>query len=284
MNLDLSSRVFIMIVRLDNFAETFSNDTIMKSSFLVFCFLAVSQLASAQLSAKDFMSSTTPGQAIESTAYSTLSDTPSCQCWAGAYSNHPIYAAHSPIAGEQLFWAGYGEKGNSIVIGSSFPERVSGPRPTTFAFQRKIKTGVVYLSCIILPKSVINRKYWMHIGFSHFIRGNGTNCCAAFFPEGRDGKNYNIALRLSNALMILEDSFECNKKHLIVLKYDFTHHALSIFVDPNLTKPEPVPDEVVTCRPSPNEDGIAGIIFRDVSGNKGNIGSFRVSRAWEDIR
>lgn len=256
----------------------------MKTNLFAIVFLAVPQIAVAQLSTRDFMASTTPGKTIETTAYLTLSDTPSSQHWAGAYVNHPVPGAHSPVAGEQLVWAGYGEKGNSIVMGSSFPDRVSGPRPTIFAFQRKITTGVVYLSCVIYPKYIINRKYWMHIGFSRFIRGNGTNCCAAIFPEGRDGQNYNIALRLSNALMILENSFACNEKHLIVLKYDFAMHSLSIFVDPSLSRPEPAPDEVVTCTPSPGEDGIAGIIFRDVSGNKGNVGSFRVSRAWEDIR
>lgn len=254
--------------------------------FAVICLFAALPFfqARAQLSVGDFMEETVVGKPIEKAVYTTGAETPLCQKWVGVYTSKHSSGSVSPVAGNPVTWAGYGEKGNSISIGSSFPSGVVGQRPVTYAFRRKVATGQVYLSFVICPELVVNRKYWMHVGFSRFIRGNGTNCCVAFFPEGRDGSQYNIALRLNNTLMVLEKSFSVGKKHLIVLKFDTVTSVLSVFVDPDLGKPESVPDEIATCNPDPKESGVAGIVFRDVNGNRGSVGGFRVSRVWEDIK
>ena len=84
--------------------------------------------------------------------------------------------------------------------------------------------------------------------------------------------------------MVVDRIFRTGTKHLIVLKYSFSSRVLSVFVDPDLSRPEPIPDEKVSAQIDDVENIVSGIYVRDVSDNDGRIGSFRVARVWEDIR
>ena len=99
-----------------------------------------------------------------------------------------------------------------------------------------------------------------------------------------DVDTYNIGIRLHGGLMVVDRIFKTGGKHLIVLKYNFDSNKLAIFIDPDLSKPEPLPDEKVYASIDSKENVVRGLYFRDVSDNVGRIGGFRVARVWEDIR
>lgn len=239
---------------------------------------------SAQISMRHFMKDAVIGESFEKGCYSSREDTPVLDCWMGAINNTPVRGAKCPVAGEYLSWTGYGERDKSLVIGSSFPSGVHGQRPLCYGFQRSINTGCLYLSFIIDLKEVRNRKYWTAVGFSNQVWGTQHWCCTVFYPAANDGSTYNIGIRLMGGLMVVDRIFKTGTKHLIVLKYDIDSDLLSVFVDPDLSKPEPIPDEKVHS-PIPDERNVvSGLYIRDVSDNEGRLGSFRVARVWEDIR
>lgn len=245
----------------------------------VFCSKTHAQIVMGQ-----FLSEGSVGMAFEKGSYNSIDDAPVLNCWMGAVNSTPVRGSKPPVAGSPLSWTGYGERDKSIVLGSSFYSGVHGQRPLCYGFQRNINTGDLYLSFIIDLKSIQNRKYWTAIGFTSQVWGVKHWCCSVFYPAGNDGNTYNIGLRLAGGLMVVDRIFKTGEKHLVVLKYCIDNHILSVFIDPDLSKPEPMPDEKVTAQIADSENVISGLYFRDVSDNVGNIGSFRVARVWEDIR
>lgn len=240
--------------------------------------------ASAQISMRQFLKDAVVGEPFEAGCYQTKEDMPILGAWMGAFNSTPVKGAHRPVAGAPLAWTGYGEKDKSIVLGSSFPSGVHGQRPLAYAFQRSITTGSIYLSFITDLKSVVNRKYWTAVGFSNKAWGVEHWCCTVFYPAGHDGNSYNVGIRLLGGHMVVDRIFKTNERHLIVLKYNIDTMTLSVFIDPDLSKPEPLPDEKVSAQIPNVSNMIGGLYFRDVSDNVGRIGSFRVARVWEDIR
>ena len=238
----------------------------------------------AQISMTRFMDRIAVGEPVEKGQYSSRNDTPVLGCWMGAVNTTPVKGSHSPLAGEPLSWTGYGERDKSIELGSSFVPGVHGQRPLCYGFQRNITTGNLYLSFITDFDLVRNRKYWTAVGFSNQVWGVQHWCCAVFYPAGNDGMSYNVGIRLLGGHMVVDRIFKTGQKHLIVLKYDMTSCMLSIFIDPDLSKPEPLPDEKVCADIDGPNNIVSGLYIRDVSDNAGQIGSFRVSRVWEDIR
>ena len=238
----------------------------------------------AQIVMNQFLKDTATGEPVEKGKYNSNNDVPVLGCWMGAIDKTPSKGAASPVAGQPLLWSGYGEKDLSIVLGSSFSAGIHGQRPLCYGFQRSISTGELYLSFITDIKEIKNRKYWTAVGFTSRVWGIDYWCCACFYPEGRDGTSYNVGIRLAGGLMVVDKIFQTGEKHLVVLKYDFDDTTLSVFIDPDLSKPEPRPDEKVKSSISDTNNSIIGLYFRDVSDNVGRIGSFRVARVWEDIR
>lgn len=237
---------------------------------------------SAQVFMGDFLHGSVIGQPFESTAFSSGNEGPVCEKWVGYWINNPTKNALPPVAGGPLSWNGYGERGNSIVMGSGFPSGLKGRRGTSYVFSRPLVSGSIYLAFVIKPESIVNRKYWTQMGFCTNMKGGGPHCCVCFFPESSDGKSYNIGIRLVANIMIVDTVYKVGQKHLIVMKYDMDRHEVSVFVDPDLSKPEPLPDESVVYASS--SEKTCGISYRDVSDNTGLIGNFRVARVWEDIR
>ncbi len=238
----------------------------------------------AQIVMGQFLSDASVGSTIEKGSYSSTDDVPMLGCWMGAVNTTPVRGSKPPVAGTPLSWTGYGERDKSIVLGSSFHSGVHGQRPLCYGFQRNINTGDLYLSFIVDLKRVLNRKYWTAVGFTSIVWGVKHWCCSVFYPAGNDGTTYNIGIRLSGGLMVVDRIFKTGEKHLVVLKYSIDNNILSVFIDPDLSKPEPMPDEKVMAQIVDSENVISGLYFRDVSDNVGNIGSFRVARVWEDIR
>lgn len=257
----------------------------MKRIVCILCLMyGIVTVTSAQISMGRFMTGISVGQPIEKGVYVSQDDIPVLGSWMGAVNKNPVRGTKSPVAGAPLSWTGYGERDNSIVLGSSFASGVHGQHPMCYGFQRSMIGGNVYLSFITDFKAIKNRKYWTAVGFSNQVWGPQHWCCAVFYPADNEGKNYNIGIRLMGGLMVLDRIFKTEEKHLIVLKYDINSELLSIFIDPDLSKPEPLPDEKVTAQ-IPNANNIvSGLYIRDVSDNEGRIGSFRVARVWEDIR
>lgn len=243
---------------------------------------AVILTAGAQMAKGDFLQESVVGQTFESVAFNSSKDGPVLERWIGYWIDSPTKNALPPIAGQPLSWTGYGERGNSIVMGSGFPNGVKGRRGTSYVFSRPISTGVMYLSFIIKPELIANRKYWPQAGFCTSMRGGGPHCCVCFFPESGDGLSYNIGVRLVANLMIVDTIYSVGQKHLIVMKYDLDKHVVSVFIDPDLSRPEPLPDESVKYVSS--SEKVCGITYRDASETAGLIGNFRVARTWEDIR
>ncbi len=250
------------------------------SMFALVCAMS----ASGQISMRQFMKDAVAGEPFEVGCYQTREDMPVLGAWMGGLNKNPVKGARRPVAGSPLSWTGYGERDKSIVLGSSFPSGVHGQRPLTYGFQRSITTGSLYLSFITDFKSVVNRKYWTAVGFSTNTWGVEHWCCSVFYPAANDGNSYNVGIRLLGGHMVVDRVFKTNEKHLIVLKYDMDAMTLSVFIDPDLSKPEPMPDEKVTAPIPASTNMISGLYFRDVSDNVGRIGSFRVAREWEDIR
>ena len=251
-------------------------------SLFVMCLPIVSVFG--QISIGQFMKDAVVGEAIEKGCYLSREDTPMLGRWMGAINSSPVRGAKAPVAGDPLSWTGYGERDKSIILGSSFPLGVHGQRPICYGFQRSINTGDLYLSFIVDLKTVRNRKYWTAVGFSNKAWGVQHWCCAVFYPAANDGSTYNIGIRLLGSLMVVDRIFNVGTKHLIVLKYSIDDDLLSVFVDPDLSGPEPIPDEKVTSPIPDDRSVVSGLYFRDVSDNAGRIGSFRVARVWEDIR
>lgn len=257
----------------------------MKRFLLTITFvLVVSASARAQIVMGQFLSDAKVGLPFERGVYISRDEVPSLGCWMGAVNTTPVRGAKSPVAGTPLSWTGYGERDKSIVLGSSFPSGVHGQRPLCYGFQRSINTGDLYLSFIVDLQTVKNRKYWTAVGFSSQVWGVRHWCCSVFYPAGNDGNTYNIGIRLAGGLMVVDRIFRTGTKHLIVLKYSFSSRVLSVFIDPDLSRPEPIPDEKVSAQIDDVENIVSGIYVRDVSDNDGRIGSFRVARVWEDIR
>ena len=242
------------------------------------------QSGTAQISMRQFMKDSQVGKPFLKGDYVSREAVPQLGCWMGAVNTNPSRGERSTLAGEPLSWAGYGERGNSIVLGSSFPAGVHGQKPLCYGFQRSINTGDLYLSFVVDLQKVQNRKYWTAVGFSNQLWGVNHWCCAVFYPAGTDGTTYNIGIRLHGGLMVVDRVFRTGKKHLIVLKYNFDARRLSVFIDPDLSKPEPLPDEMVLAGVPTRDNMVSGLYFRDVSDNVGRIGSFRIARVWEDIR
>ena len=236
----------------------------------------------AQLAKGDFMAGSVVGQTFETLAFGSSSEGPVCEKWISYWMDPPSKNAIPPIAGEPLSWTGYGERGNSIVLGSGFPNDVKGRRGISHVFTRPVSSGVLYLSFVIKPELIANRKYWPQVGFCTNMKGSGPHCCVCFFPQSGDGLTYNIGVRLVGALMIVDTIYSVGQKHLIVMKYNLDKRNVSVFVDPDLTKPEPLPDETVHY--GVTAEKACGITVRDVSDVAGLVGNFRVARAWEDIR
>ena len=257
----------------------------MKRILNVICLLClVVTTSSAQISMRQFLSGITVGQPIEKGVYASQDDMANLGCWMGAVNKNPVRGIKSPVAGSPLSWTGYGERDNSIVLGSSFSPGVHGQHPMCYGFQRSMIGGNVYLSFITDFKSIKNRKYWTAVGFSNQVWGPQHWCCAVFYPADNDGKSYNVGIRLMGGLMVVDRIFKTDEKHLIVLKYNIDSNLLSIFIDPDLSRPEPLPDEKVSAQIPDANNIISGLYIRDVSDNEGRLGSFRVARVWEDIR
>lgn len=238
----------------------------------------------AQISMRQFFRNTVVGEPLEKGKYQTREDIPVLDCWMGAINGTVVKGDQSPVVGKPLTWTGYGERDNSIVLGSSFKSGVHGQHPLCYGFQRNITTGNLYLSFITDFETVRNRKYWTAVGFADQVWGVRHWCCAVFYPAANDGLSYNIGIRLLGGHMVVDRIFKTGQKHLIVLKYNFETCVLSIFIDPDLSKPEPLPDEKVHSPLGSQSNVISGLYIRDVSDNSGRIGSFRVARVWEDIR
>lgn len=245
---------------------------------------AMSLSGAAQISMRQFMKDSNPGETFLKGKYASRGDEPVLGCWMGAVNTNPSRGEKLPLAAEPISWAGYGERDNSIALGSSFPSGVHGQNPLCYGFQRSISTGDLYLSFIVDLQVIRNRKYWTAVGFSNQTWGAQHWCCAVFYPVGTDGDTYNIGIRLHGGLMVVDRIFKTGGKHLIVLKYNFDSNKLAIFIDPDLSKPEPLPDEKVYASIDSKENVVRGLYFRDVSDNVGRIGGFRVARVWEDIR
>ena len=255
-----------------------------KGFMLLMALCLLCHSVTAQISMRQFMKDSQVGKPFLKGNYSSGEDVPELGCWMGAVNSNPSRGEKSTVAGEPLAWAGYGERGNSIILGSSFPAGVHGQKPLCYGFQRSINTGNLYLSFVVDLQKVQNRKYWTAVGFSNQLWGINHWCCAVFYPAGTDGMTYNIGIRLHGGLMVVDRVFHTGKKHLVVLKYNFEARRLSVFIDPDLSKPEPLPDEKVFAGIGARENIVTGLYFRDVSDNVGRIGSFRVARVWEDIR
>lgn len=255
-----------------------------KILLLIIMLYVMSLSGAAQISMRQFLRGSYPGETFLKGEYESREDTPVLGCWMGAVNSNPSRGERYPLAAEPIFWAGYGERDNSIALGSSFPSGVHGQKPLCYGFQRSINTGDLYLSFIVDLQMVRNRKYWTAVGFSNQTWGVQHWCCAVFYPAGADGDTYNIGIRLHGGLMVLDRIFKAGQKHLVVLKYNFDSSRLSVFIDPDLSKPEPLPDEKVQAAINRKENVVSGLYFRDVSDNVGRIGGFRVARVWEDIR
>lgn len=246
---------------------------------------AVVSASNAQMVKSGLLDGYNPGDVLEKVTYTEKETPVAVDTWCGAHTSKPIEGATSPKVGEALIYEGYGEKGPSIVLGSSFEGEVKGRRFSVYSLTggKEYRDGVLYLSFLVDFSRIGSKKMSQLVGFCSSYNGGGTRGSVHVKRDENIKNNFYWGVRLSEEVAECPQVFEMNRTYLVVLKLDYTDQSASVFVDPDLTSAEPEPLVKAKAVEKELKHAIRGINLRDGNSYDGNIGNFRVTRSWEAL-
>lgn len=255
----------------------------MKKVILMFVLTAFALDSNSQILKNDLLKGYKESDKLEKSVYNEKDAPIAMDTWCGAFSSKPN-TIPSPIIGEALIYAGYGEKGLSVKIGS-FPEGTKGARFSVYSMTdgKQYGRGVFYLSCLVNFSKLGANGMADFLGLSPNYVGGGNRANIYVAREGNDKIRFG-----TNLLKVKAEStmaYDYDKTHLLVLKLDYANQKASLFVDPELSGEEPTEATCVAEGDAENvlKHAIRSISFRNRSGFVGNIGNFRWCNSWAGV-
>lgn len=252
----------------------------MKKALLTLALIATTALSDAQVLRNNFFNQCKEGESIEKAAYTSKKAPLNKDMWSAAFSEKEPYIGESPVAGKELSYKGYNEKGLSITMGGLPKE--SNFRPSIYGLEsgKTYSTGTYYLSFLANFS-----KFKANKGITDFITTItnytiGGRCGFVFAANKGDKLKFGVGIKKQRATTTA--TYDLNATHLIVLKIDFDKNQASLFVDPELKDKEPAADAVAT-EEGALKSGIKGIMFKNRNNYAGNIGNFRFTDSWAGV-
>ncbi|MDC7137294.1 MULTISPECIES: hypothetical protein [Bacteroides] len=251
----------------------------MKKVLLTLALVATASLSNAQVLRNNFLNGCKEGEPIEKAAYTAKKAPLNKDVWSAVFNEKAPYIGESPVAGKELSYKGYNEKGLSIIWGG-LPEDATF-RPSIYGLEsgRAYSTGTYYVSFLV------NFSKFKAKGNMDFI-STSTNHAAGtsrgFVFASNQGSKLKFGVGIHKQRASSPKTYDLNATHLIVLKIDFAQNQASLFVDPELKDKEPTPDAVAT-EEGALKAGIKGIMLKNRNNYAGNIGNFRFTDSWAGI-
>lgn len=251
----------------------------MKKVVLTLALAIATTLCNAQVFRNNFLNGCKEGEPIEKAAYSTKKAPINKDIWSAAFYEKSPYIGESPIAGKELTYKGYNEKGLSIVWGG-LPKEAKF-RPSVYGLEsgREYSTGTYYLSFLV------NFSKFKAKGQTDFVATSIDHVNAIsrglIFAANQDNK-IQFGIGLSKTRTAAPKTYDLNATHLIVLKLDYDQNQASIFINPPLKGKEPKADAQVT-EEGVLKSGIKAISIKNRNNYSGNIGNFRFTDSWDKI-
>lgn len=251
----------------------------MKKVLLTLVLAGIASVSNAQVLRHNFLNGCKEGEPIEKAAYTSKKAPINKDVWSGAFSEKEPYIGESPVAGKELTYKGYNEKGLSIILGG-LPEEASF-RPSIYGLEsgRTYSTGTYYLSFLV---NFSKFKAKGKIDFISTSTNHATGTSRGFVFASNQGNKLNFGVGLHKQRAATTKSYDMNTTHLIILKLDFNKNQASLFIDPELKGKEPKADAEV-IEEGTLKAGIKGIMFKNRNNYTGNIGSFRFTDSWAGI-
>ncbi len=255
----------------------------MKKVILTFVLTAFVLAGNAQILKRDLLKGYKEGDKLEKSAYNEKDAPIVMDTWCGAFSSKPN-TNPSPVIGETLTYAGYGEKGMSVKVGN-FPEGIKGARFSVYSMTdgKQYGRGAFYLSCLVNFSKLGANGMADFLGLSPNYAGGGNRANIYVAREGNDKIRFGTSLLKVKAETTM--AYDYDKTHLLVLKLDYANQKASLFVDPELGGEEPAEAACVAEGDAENvlKHAIRSISFRNRSGFIGNIGNFRWCNSWAGV-
>ena len=251
----------------------------MKKVLLTLALVATASLSNAQVLRNNFLNGCKEGEPIEKAAYAAKKAPLNKDVWSAAFSEKEPYVGESPVAGKELSYKGYYEKGLSITLGG-LPEEATF-RPSIYGLEsgRAYSTGTYYLSFLV------NFSKFKAKGYTDFIStsaNHATGTSRGFVFASNQGNKLKFGVGIQKQRGSATKTYDLNTTHLIVLKIDFAKNQASLFIDSELKDQEPTPDAVAT-EEGVLKAGIKGIMLKNRNNYAGNIGNFRFTDSWAGI-
>ena len=257
----------------------------MKKTAIIALAATICASMSAQPLKQNIMEGYNVSDALEKYVYADKNDAIHPDTWCAGYVSSPIEYATSPVVGEPLAYAGYGESGPSILLGSSFNDQAKGRRVSVYSIteeNKALRGGQLYLSFLVNFENVGTKSQSPLTGLSASYTGAGGNRGTVYVRRDADRRDtYYFGVRLIEETVDCPQAFHTGETYLVVLKIDYTTSQASLFVNPDLSAAEPQP-----CAVSADgtlKHAIRSIIIRDYHNYDGRIGNFRLARTWADL-
>lgn len=251
----------------------------MKKVLLALALVASASLSNAQVLRNNFLNGCNEGEPIEKAAYTAKKAPINKDVWSAAFSEKEPYIGESPVAGKELSYKGYNEKGLSITMGG-LPEGANF-RPSIYGLEsgRTYSTGTYYLSFLV---NFSKFKSKGNIDFISTITNHAVGVSRGFIFASNQGNKLKFGVGIHKQRAVTTTTYDLNATHLIVLKIDFDKGQASLFVDPELKDKEPAANAVAT-EEGALKAGIKGIMFKNRNNYAGNIGNFRFTDSWAGV-
>lgn len=251
----------------------------MKKVLLALALVASASLSNAQVLRNNFLNGCNEGEPVEKAAYTAKKAPINKDVWSAAFSEKEPYIGESPVAGKELSYKGYNEKGLSITMGG-LPEGANF-RPSIYGLEsgRTYSTGTYYLSFLV---NFSKFKSKGNIDFISTITNHAVGVSRGFIFASNQGNKLKFGVGIHKQRAATTTIYDLNATHLIVLKIDFDKGQASLFVDPELKDKEPVANAVAT-EEGALKAGIKGIMFKNRNNYAGNIGNFRFTDSWAGV-
>ena len=113
----------------------------MRKVLLTLALVATASLSNAQVLRNNFLNGCKEGEPIEKAAYTAKKAPLNKDVWSAVFNEKAPYIGESPVAGKELSYKGYNEKGLSIIWGG-LPEDATF-RPSIYGLEsgRAYSTG-----------------------------------------------------------------------------------------------------------------------------------------------
>ena len=145
-----------------------------------------------------------------------------------------------------------------------------------------VTSGVVYMSALFSASDVSSGAAGTY--FLTFRQGSGYHSLIYTKTDGAGGMVFGVRETTSDASTIFgTTSFALNTTYLLVLKYDFSAGATTLYVLPAISLTEPVTAEATT-NVGTNATSLGGVAFRQATGGPtATVDGIRVGTSWTGI-